>query len=101
MPLEVTSVVAAQLPDEGILPQAIEARVGDRFQQIAAREVREEQPFGAGLRRAAAAAIKTCGVAWLALLTEDFGAEDLRLRAPYWNAREVAREGEYRLWRLE
>jgi hypothetical protein len=100
-PLEVNAVTVEQLPGQERLPQMVEAMVNGRFQRVEAEEVTDRRPFGPGLRRAAADEIKASSVQWLLFYPGDFGEEDFRLRAPYWGAREMAREGDYRLWKLE
>jgi hypothetical protein len=100
-PLEVTGLTVEQLPGQERLSQAVETMVNGGFQRVAAEEVTDRRPFGPGLRRGAADEIKASGVQWLLFYPGDFGEEDFRLRAPYWGAREVAREGDYRLWKLE
>jgi len=100
-PTDVSSVTVEQLPDQRHLAHAVEALVKGRFVRIPAAESIEERPFGRGLRRAAAAEIKARGVSWLLLRTGDYGEEDLRLRAPYWGAHLVSREGDFYLWKLD
>jgi hypothetical protein len=100
-PLELTAVAVEQPADQWELAQAVEVMVDGRFQRIAAQVTAQETAFGPGWRRASAAEIRARGVAWLLLRPGDYGEEDLRLRAPYWGAREVAREGEFHLWKLE
>jgi hypothetical protein len=100
-PVDVGAVMIDQPADQRGLPHAVEVLAGGHFHRLPAAESVEEKPFGPGLRRAVAAEIKARGVEWLLLAPGDYAAEDLRLRAPYWGAREAAREGEFRLWRLE
>jgi hypothetical protein len=100
-PLALTAVTVEQPAEQRGLAQFVEAMVDGRFQRIATQVTAQETPFGPGWRRASAAEIRARGVEWLLLRTGDFGEEDLRLRAPYWGAREIARDGDYRLWKLE
>jgi hypothetical protein len=101
-PVDLSAITVEQPEDQRRLPMALEAAAKEgRFVRLQAAETIDERPFGPGLRRAAASEIKASGVEWLLLRTGDYGEEDLRLRAPYWEARLIAREGEFRLWKLD
>jgi hypothetical protein len=58
-------------------------------------------PPAQDLRRAVAAEMKASGIEWILIRDGDFGSEDLRQRASHWGAEQIARAGDFRLWKLE
>ena len=54
-----------------------------------------------GQRRQAILALEDCGIEWLLVGKDDFGADDFRLNAPLWGITEVEQRGGTRLFRLE
>jgi len=100
-PEDITELVVEQPSGQSDWPLSFWFATGGRWERIPIQEERVELSAPANVRRAVAAEMKTRGVDWILIKSDDFGADDLRQKAAYWGVIPVAHESGYRLWKLE
>jgi hypothetical protein len=99
-PVRIDRMGVDQIEDQRWAQLYPSADLNGRWMKLEARETGASTPRRPDLRMALRDAMKAAGIRWILIRDGDTGAEDLRIKSPYWGITQIGEVYGYRLWKL-